>query len=125
MPEAHDALMLGARVVNDTLRGVFFEPHVELKLLKASPSANAFQTVETITEYWFFEYSNFRQNFLLEIAMDAFELETQMAEATHVKVDDDIYTIRTADTTPPKGTDVTWKIFCDRFETRGRFGAIY
>jgi hypothetical protein len=51
--------------------------------------------------------------------------QNAIAEATHVQVDDDYYVIRQGDTLPPKGTDVTWKLFCDRFSSRGQFSNLY
>lgn len=123
MAEVHDILLDAEKVVNDTLRRLVFD--AEVTLLKVSATTNLFEEVETIANSWFFEYSRFRQNFLLEIARDDQTLTDAMAEATHVRIDDDVYVIREADTLPPKGMDVSWKIFCDRFVERSQFGAIY
>lgn len=120
---AHDELQDGLAEAFDALSGEFL-PDAVITLLKASQTYGEYDDVLTITSKRFFEYSNFRQNFLLEIADTSSTLTDAMAEATHVKVDDDIYVIRTGDTTAPKGTDVTWKIFCDRFEDKGRWKAL-
>jgi hypothetical protein len=80
---------------------------------------------DEIGAVWFFEYSEFRQNFLLQIAADIASLTNAIAEATHVQIDDDYYVIRQGDTLPPKGTDVTWKLFCDRFASRSQFSNLY
>lgn len=126
MGAAHDALLTGRKKVFDTLRSTFFDTNTEVVLLKQSATTNAFDTIEILYDSWWFEYSAFRQNFLLEIAKDdpdSINLSAQ--EATHVSVDGDIYVIRTADTLPPKGMDVTWKIFCDRFTERSQFKSLY
>ena len=123
MNEVHEILQGAMQTVHDTLAPLFFD-HAEISLLKVSETANDFEVIETIDSSWFFEYSEFRQNFKLEIAKGD-ELTESMNVATHVKVDEDIYVIRQADTLPPKGTDVTWKLFCDRFVERAQFRAIY
>lgn len=120
---AHNALRKGLGVAYNVLSRQFL-PDAVITLLKTSQTYGEYDDVLTITSKRFFEYSNFRQNFLLEIADTSSTLTDAMAEATHVQVDDDIYVIRTGDTTAPKGTDVTWKIFCDRFEDKGRWKAL-
>lgn len=95
-----------------------------LTLMKASGVYDEFDEVLELDGKWFFEYSNFRKNFLLEIADDTDALTTAIGEATHIKVDDDIYVINSGDTTGPKGTDVTWKIYCDLFERRSRYSTL-
>ena len=110
--------------VFDSLRGLFFEGS-SLTLCKASSTADAFTEVAVIDAGWFLKYDKFRQAFVLEIAADSDELTDAMADATHVKVDDDYYLISAADTLPPKGLDLTWKIVCQRFTQRGQFKSIY
>ena len=96
-------------------------------LLRTSENYDEFDTVLVVTSKRFFEYSNYRKNFLLEIADDSDDLtaalgnSTDELSATHVQVDDDIYIIRAGDTTPPKSTDVTWKVYCDAFEQKARY----
>lgn len=91
-----------------------------IALCKASETEDEFEAVLTIDSKRFFEYKSFREQFQLEIADDSPQLTAAMAEATHVKVDDDIYVIAKADTIPPKGVDVTWKIYCERFTTKSQ-----
>ena len=121
---AHDDIQDGLAEAFDALRDEFFDGFTEPILLKTSSTTNTFEEVETISSKWFFEYSDFRQNFKLEIA-EGWELSDSIAEATHVQIDDDIYVIRNGDTVEPKGTDVTWKLFCDKFTKRGQFTALY
>lgn len=121
---AHDDIQDGLAEAFDALREEFFDPLTEVSLLKVSATDRTFETVEIISTQWFFEYSEYRQNFKLEIAM-GFELTDSIAEATHVKIDDDVYTIRNGDTLEPKGTDVTWKLFCDRFTKRDQISPLY
>ncbi len=93
-------------------------------LLKQSETVRDFDTVYQLNGRWFFEYSNFRKDFLLEIAEDD-SITDAVNEATHVQIDDDVYVIRQGDTTPPKGTDVTWKIYCEKFAKRSQYSALY
>lgn len=123
MPEAHDILLDAEKIVNDTLRQLFFDS--ELILLKSSPTTNTFSDVMTISDSWWGEYGGDRQTFNLVIAIDDEVMTDAIAEATHVKVDDDIYVIRNADTLPPKGMDTSWKVFCDRFTASSQFSPLY
>lgn len=121
---AHDDLLEGYAVALDTLAEEFM-PEQQIRLMKVSTTTNTFEEVQVIYSKRFFEYQAFRQQFRLEIADDAPELVDVMAEATHVEIDNDIYVIAQADTVPPKGTDVTWKIFCEKFTKRSQFASIY
>lgn len=123
--EGADALLEGAATVNDALKELFFEAGTEVEFLKASETADEFDVVDTVTEKWWLEYSNFRKNFLLEVAEDATFLADTMSQATHIRIGDEVYVINRRDVTPPQGTDVTWKIFCDRYTKRGNFQTIY
>ena len=125
MSEAHDALQVGIGIAHDTLKDVFFGANTEVLLLKPSPDANRdFEVVHQISTKWFFEYSEFRQNFLLEVALGD-ELTDPMNEATHIQVDDDVFVISKQDTLVPKGTDVTWKVYCTRFAKREHYSSVY
>ncbi len=123
---AHDALRNGIATAHNVLVRQFM-PGTVVKLLAVSETYGEYDEVLTISSKWFFEYSNFRKNFLLEIAdtsdalTNALGNDTEQLTATHVRIDDDIYVINSGDTTPPKGTDVTWKVYCDLFERKARF----
>jgi hypothetical protein len=106
-------------------RALVFDTGTEVEFLKASDTADEFDIVDTVTEKWWLEYSNFRRNFLLEVAEDATILQGTMAEATHIRIADEIYVINRRDMTPPQGTDVTWKIYCDRYTKRSNFQTLY
>ena len=109
----------------DKVRRRLFDTNTEVLLLKPSPDANRdFEVVHQISTKWFFEYSEFRQNFLLEVALGD-ELTDPMNEATHIQVDDDVFVISKQDTLVPKGTDVTWKVYCTRFTRQGQYTSIY
>lgn len=125
MAEVHDILLDARKTVFDTLTPLFFDNATELKLLKQSDATNVFDEITTLDDSWFFQYSEFRQNFLLQISRDDDDLTEEIQEATHVQIDDDVYVIRTGDTLPPKGTDVTWKLFCERFAARSQFQSLY
>lgn len=83
--------------------------------------SNAFADVLTISTKRFWEYSNFRKNTLLEIGDTSAAITAAMAEATHVSIDDDIYTIIAGDTLPPSGTLPVWRIYLDLFERRDHY----
>ena len=124
--DVHDILLDARKEVFDTLRPLFFDTATELILLKQSATANAFDEIEILYDSWWFKYSAYRQNFLLEIAKDDPNgINLSIQEATHVSIDGDVYVIRAADTLPPKGTDVTWKIYCDRFPERSQYKSLY
>lgn len=112
---ASDDIREGMAEAFDVLSAEFLDG-VTVKLLKVSEDYDEFDEVLEIESKRFFEYSNYRKNFLLEIADDSEALTEAVAEATHVKVDDTVYVIIAGDTKPPSSTDVTWKIFCDLFE---------
>ena len=118
--DVHDILLDARKEVFDTLRPLFFDTATELILLKQSATANAFDEIEIVYDSWWFK------NFLLEIAKDDPNgINLSIQEATHVSIDGDVYVIRAADTLPPKGTDVTWKIYCDRFPERSQYKSLY
>lgn len=97
-----------------------------ISLLKPSTSANEFETVAELEGKWFFEYSDYRKQFILEIASLDETLEENIGEATHLDMGPDgIFVIVKADVTPPVGTDVTWKIACEKFTKRGQFQSLY
>ena len=121
---AHDDLSEGYAVALDTLAEEFM-PEQDVWLMKVSETTNEFEEVLLIETQRFFEYQAYRQQFRLEISGENGDVETAMAEATHVQIDDDVYVIAQADTVRPKGTDVTWKIFCERFTKRNQFAALY
>ena len=119
--------------VFDTLRGnIFFDASDRLWLLKASLTSDAFDDVCEITSGWFFEYDEFRQAMRIKIAKNYDELTEAMDESTHIRIESgveddvrsDIYRIRTADTVPPLGTDVFWKLFAERFETQEAYSVL-
>ncbi len=120
---ASDDIRDGLGEAFDTLSDEFLFG-ITIKLCRVNASADAFEDLLTVTDKRFFEYSNYRQNFLLEIADDSGSLTTAMATATHVKVGSDYYVIRTNDTTPPQSTDATWKIFVDRFERQANWSPL-
>lgn len=117
---AHDALQRGIGKAFDVLASQFM-PNSTATLLKVAENEDAYDTVLELDSKWFFEYSNYRKNFLLEIADDSSELTAAMAEATHVQIDGDVYQIIDGDTVPPKGVDVTWKVYCDQYEQRAQY----
>lgn len=115
--------------VIDEVADVFTEVRAEFfagvvcKFLKEDPETRTFNEIGTLTD-WFFEYSAYRQNFLLEIAQDSAELTAWVNKATHISIGTDVYVISQSDTLPPKGTDFTWKLFCTRDFKRSQISAV-
>ena len=96
-----------------------------LYLLKPSTTLNEFETIFTLSNNWLPPvYSEFRQNYLVEIAFISDELTEAILQATHIKVDTDIYSIRQADVKKPQGFDITWKIFAEKFDSKSAFKGI-
>ncbi len=117
---ASDDLQDGLGEAFDTLSDEFLSG-VTVKLCRADATSDAFEDLLTVSSKRFFEYSNFRKNFLLEIADDAGALTTAMTSATHVKINSDYYAIRQEDTTPPQSTDATWKVYVDKIDRPQNF----
>jgi len=125
MPDAHDAILDGRQTVFDTLTELFYPAGTTVTLQVQTPNANTFTDLLSVTQYWWLKYLSYRQQFRLEIASEDSAVTTAMLTATHVKINSDIYVIVQADTLAPKGPDVTWKIYCERFNKRSQFGSLY
>lgn len=94
-----------------------------ISLLKASETLNEFEEIAQINSGWFLQYDD-SKNFLLEIASTD-DLEFYLDTTTHIQVGEDIYVIRRGDTEPPRGTQVTWKLYCQKYTLREQFGSLY
>lgn len=125
MAEVHDILLEARKTVFDELRTLFFETGTELHVLSSDISLTEFNVLAMLTEGWWLRYDNFRKNFLLEVVDADDEMPFAMQTATHVRVNDEVYVIDAADVTAPMGTDVTWKIRCDRFTRRSQYSNLY
>jgi len=115
---AHTALQTGIGKAFDALAGQFI-PSVTVTLVKASDDYAEYETVLLLTSKRFFEFKENRKFIFLEIADDTTALTTAIANATHIKVNEEIYTISTSDTIAPLSTDVTWKLIGEIVPTRG------
>jgi hypothetical protein len=108
-----------------------FETPIRVALRKQSPTANEFIDLLDLTDKVFFEYSENRKRIVVEIADDSASVQNAMAEATHIEVvnpntdESHTYVITPADTTPPFGTDFTWKLSGNLFAERGQFRPVY
>lgn len=107
------------------VRADFFANIPSIQLLKPSESEREYDDITTVNDNWFFEYSEFREKFKLQIAINTPEFNALVITATHVKVGDDIYVISQADTIKPQGTDFTWKLYCDKDFQARHFSAMY
>ena len=122
---AHAALQKGLGIAFTVLSQQFM-PDTVITLCKVSENYNEYDDLLDISEKRFFEFSNYRQNFLLEIADDNDTLTEAITEATHIRIvrggETAYYSIRDGDTVRPMSTDVTWKLFADLHERRGKYG---
>jgi hypothetical protein len=113
----------------DKVRVKFFPDTLLLTLIQPDADTDAYTPLLDLSSGWFFEYDRFRQTFRFEIARDDDTLTEAMQAATHLAVTrggegTDIYAIADGDTVPPLGTDVTWKLYCTRFESADRFSIV-
>jgi hypothetical protein len=120
---ASDDLRDGMGEAFDALSDEFLDG-VTITLCKPSENADEFEDVLIIDSKRYFEFSNYRKNFLLEIADDSDILTDAITAATHVQVDDTYYVINAGDTQRPQGVDATWKLFCDLYDRRTQYIAL-
>ena len=122
---ASDEIRKGVAMAFNALQEVFPIGNGNLYLLKPSTTLNEFETIFTLSNNWLPPvYSEFRQNYLVEIAFISDELTEAILQATHIKVDTDIYSIRQSDVKKPQGFDITWKIFAEKFDSKSAFKGI-
>ncbi len=112
----HDDVRDGLAEAFDALTGEFLESVAVTLCKQGADSTDVFETVLTISSKRFFEFQDYRKKCLLEIADDSSDLTTAMATTTHFKIGSVVYVVNAADTTPPQSTDVTWKLYGEKFE---------
>lgn len=121
---AVDALQRGLGKANDALAAQFL-PGITITLCKVSDTTDTFDDLLTIYGKRFWEYSNFRKNFRLEIADDHTDLTEAIGDATHISISDadstTYYVIIANDTLKPSGTNPVWTLFADLFERPGHY----
>lgn len=125
MAEGAEALLEGAATVNDALRELFFDTGTAVEFLTASETVDDFDIVDTVTEKWWAEESNFGRNIAVGVAEVSTFLSDTMAVATHIRIGDAVYVIDRRNIAPPQGTEVEWRIFGDRYTKRANFQSLY
>lgn len=108
----------------DKARKRLFDTNAELLLLRVSATANEYETVETLTDSWYFDSEKNE----LYIAKDAFDFQEVMEQSTHAQPGEDIYVMVPDDIRAPDtkaGGRVYWTIGCEKFSKRGQFNPIY
>jgi len=120
-----DKIIAGSAKEFNALRKVYFPPSATLELLAVSDTANQFEAFETIDSGWFLEYSEFRSSFRLSIATKDTDFGSLINRATHIRIGEDVYVIRAADTIAPAGTKPVWQMLCDRELKRSNFRSPY
>lgn len=124
MAVAYLELIEGFKEINDALRTEFMPDNSRIEFLKASTTSRAFDTVLTFYSGWFVEYSKSRRSSKIELATnEPFDNDTIVA-ATHIKINEDVYTIDQGETIQPQGTDPLWTFYCERFAGKAQFTAI-
>jgi len=121
---ASTKLLRGRKKVFDKMRAKFFPLSTELFLLRASDTTNVFLDLWNVDESWFFD----TVAGLLYIAEGKQNLAEPMAEATHVRIGEQVYHIITDDTLAPDeigGTRVNWTLKLNQFTERAQFKAMY
>ena len=112
--------------VFDVMKSLFIEAGTECHLVKQSATLDEFEIITTLRANWFFEWSDFRQSFILQIAESATSLNAEIIQATHIQFDNGaVYVIQQADTVAPTGSDVTWKLFAQKFTQAGQYRGMY
>lgn len=114
---AVDSLRTGLSKAFDVLSDQF-TPNATVILCSISDTTDAFTDLLTVSSKRLFAYSNYRKNLLLEIADTSSALTTAMASATHLKINNDYWTIIQSDTIEPTGFNPVWQIFAEKFENR-------
>ena len=115
---AHTALQIGLGKAFDAL-STQFHPNAVVKLVNTSNDYDEFDDVYTLTSSRFFEYSENREVVTLEIALDTDDVTNAVVNATHLKIDDDVYEIADRSRTAPKSTDVTWVVIGNKTPSKG------
>lgn len=127
MPNVSDQIRsaIGTGVF-DTLRdNIFFDATDALVLLKLNAAANDFVEVYTVPNSWLVEYGDTRQVAIVKVSADNATLTAAMADATHFKINADVFAIRTGDTLAPLGLSLMWNITGDRYDKKTRFSELY
>ena len=124
MPDAYDAIQGGLQVAFDTLTGLTRDD-TSITLVKQAADSRTFEEVLIISDGWFWKGATTKQNALVRIARDDQELTDAMAQATHIKLGEEVFVIVTTDIIPPSGFDVMWQIFVEQSPSRTQFKAIY
>jgi hypothetical protein len=134
MGDGFEAVRDGVHIAFDELKDLFFDTTTTADFLVSNTAGDDFDIVDFLESGWFLKYDAFRDRFQLEVAgVDADDItvpaslqwmQNTLGQATHVRVDDDIYVISKRDLIPPKGVNVTWKIFGTRLTKRGQFSPI-
>lgn len=115
---AHTALQIGLGKAFDALSAQF-HPDAVVTLCNGSEAYDEFDDVYELTGSRFFEYSENRETVTLEIALDTDDVTNAVVNATHLKIDDDVYEIADRSRTAPKSTDVTWVVIGNKTPSKG------
>lgn len=98
-----------------------FHPDKTVKLAKASEDYAEFDDLYTVADKRFFEFADGRRTLTLNIADTSEALTEAMAKATHVLIDDDLYSIEQGDVVTPDTNGDTWVITGTYFERPARY----
>jgi len=118
-------LIKAKQLENNALRKVYFPENSYLKMLKPSVTAREFEVLETYYFNWYLKYSDFRQSFVLTLAIDEPFSNDKLPEATHLSINEEVYVITQGETMHPIGETPFWAFFCERFAGQNQYTALY
>ncbi len=87
-----------------------FYPDATIELLAVSDTTNQFVVITDVDSGWFFDYSALR----LSVATTDTDFGSLINQSTNIRINEEIYTIRSADTIARAGTNPVWEIVCER-----------
>lgn len=111
--------------VNDELRTLFMPDNSTLLLLKPNDTTDTFDTITTVSGAWLAEYQEYRNQMRIEVSNITSEFKAFAIQATHLKVNDDVYMISQGDTITPQGFDPFWVFFGELFTQPGFGSRVY
>lgn len=114
MAEVLDDLIDADAQVFDALRSIYLREETTLELLQISADHNDYDILETVGSGWYLEYQEYRNQFRLQVATAADSFKDAIAQCSHVRIGNDVYTVEASDRISPAGEEASWKLFCTR-----------
>ncbi|MCA1589175.1 MAG: hypothetical protein LC734_02050 [Acidobacteria bacterium] len=103
-----------AKVFDKLRNGKVFNPSDTLTLLKADVNEREYAEVLEVSGSWYLSYDKFRKSPKLSIADTSEDITIAMAEATHFRINDNVYVIDDGGKLAPIGGSIMWTVFGER-----------